>query len=402
MDKKGLDKTSRLIIDFLDGMNRSSDYCYSCPIVAFQFVSLNESDDGKLTWWTAFKPKIGELYKSCIKEFTGLAESGKISNTLIFDEPINDVYWHKSYTNSLQQWENVGFEIDKDEDHINLGSEEVKAHKSSDSTKIDKWRDVLLNKFDNSGETMWISLPHTHRRYSQIHSSVFVLFSTDIGDKSKRNRIYKKIRNFIIDYLIGLYRGKVADEVEMEMKELTKLSLNDFKLPNYYVRSPSQKNLQVIEDFENRFFDKQNSPEQYLEIYRPLINYFRDDFDGKQPFSKSYTAFAKFIDGKIVSQAQFEHFLRGRLFFLVLHIVFNYSCEKSIQKMKELYKTTEGFDTLGEINKKLRLLGVKNDLGTRKTNDQALVPKISVAEKRIIKILFNLRNENPFHRHLYD
>lgn len=77
------------------------------------------------------------------------------------------------------------------------------------------------------------------------------------------------------------------------MEELGKLALKNFKLPHYYVQAPSQKNLKVIEDFENRFYANQNAPELYLKIRRPLIDYFRvtdyfcDGFDHKEPFSDS-------------------------------------------------------------------------------------------------------------------
>ncbi len=77
------DKVAIYVKEFVDNFNKDTKH-QVYPIVAFQFVSLNSVNNGKMVWWNYLHHSIKERYESAVKEFTGKDEnSPQIKHTLI-------------------------------------------------------------------------------------------------------------------------------------------------------------------------------------------------------------------------------------------------------------------------------------------------------------------------------
>lgn len=374
---------SNVITELIHSLNNELDYCKSTPIVGFQFVSLKEEKASNLTWWNFLHPDLEYKYNKAIRDFIKRKDDGTVENTLIFNDPPDEIYWYYSYDDSLFSKNKDALKsliAEKfDEETITLGSEQALKHSSDVRPKLNYWCQTLENSLNNKGATMWISLPHSRHKNSKVYSSVFVLFSKKVDGDIRRNRIYKKIRDFVIDYLIDLYREKQAEEIGASGDFVNSLTIADFKLKKYKSKStPDIAQQELITNFENSYYRN----DSYLDTLKIRIDHLLESCKKDKRSVFSVNTAQKFFNGD-GGIDQFFNLHCGRLYFLFQYIGKNENCERSLKNTLKYYGSqTTIFSDLNAFKSCYLLYDIKRDRrnGTPQLNINLLLTKLSKAE----------------------
>lgn len=176
------------------------------PIVVFDFVSLD--NEGKLMWWTYNIEEVNEGYKKFVLDFIGTGDSKK---TLIKTEYDRDTFSYFELGNSalITDVENKTFQFAKQEDPI--GIDDNFNNTLPDREVIEAYEKLFKEKFKN-GSTIWVSLPHTDNKNRKVYSAIFTLFNYKIDNKQNQLETYRTFRDFIVTYLIELYKAPVEEQ----------------------------------------------------------------------------------------------------------------------------------------------------------------------------------------------
>jgi sigma-54-interacting transcriptional regulator len=175
-----------------------------------QFVSLDENDLSKLTWHTLSLDK--DTYTEAVLSFTGFDQkTAKIERTLVQSEYLEGPYWYRDLGDNpiipaggAPKLDDYSFE-----DYPNQG---FSTHPYENIQLTQFWFTTLQLKFANRGSTMWVSQRHSEAGMDLV-SSVFVLFNDHVLERL-RYPVAKQLRDFLINYIVSLYKEKVAKKVE--------------------------------------------------------------------------------------------------------------------------------------------------------------------------------------------
>lgn len=188
------------------------------PIVVFDFVSLD--NEGKLMWWTYNIEEVNEGYKKFVLDFIGTGDSKK---TLIKTEYDRDTFSYFELGNSalITDVENKTFQFAKQEDPI--GIDDNFNNTLPDREVIEAYEKLFKEKFKN-GSTIWVSLPHTDNKNRKVYSAIFTLFNYKIDNKQNQLETYRTFRDFIVTYLIELYKAPVEEQRRLVTRAYTSLA----------------------------------------------------------------------------------------------------------------------------------------------------------------------------------
>jgi len=407
MDPIRLENTLNKLKLFVENFNANTDFIkYS--IVAIQFVSIIDVNSKELYWWTLAKKSLANKYKNCVLNFTGLSKGDTVEKTLIFSDHWSDIYWYEKLG------ENEISIINSEEYEFSTHKDKIGIHNSIDNVPdvkicLPDWKEVLEIEFDGSGSTMWISIPHTDELDFKIFSSAFILFKNGINQTTLRNKIYKYIRDFIIDYLIELYSRKAIESIERNVEKIDSQTINSFKVKQYFPsKILSFKQEETIAVFESKFYPK-NNPQTLIQLktlYNDVLKYLLEIRKGKEmkPFGLGVEKFPKFSTSAIKIHSQFHNFLKGRLLFLSAYVVLGKNYKQSLEFLfMTLHPHRAGFSTLNEFKKRLCLAAIKNDdkNGYPQTDHSYLKNTLSEAELDFIESLFLKLQQFPYHRNIY-
>lgn len=220
----------------------------NCPIIAFQFVSLDSKDKNKLMWWSYDHKDISEKYDRIVHEFIGEKE---LERTLINCEFDSAPYWTKFLGEEgkiITCFDKSGFKFKVEPDPVGEKKTDWYNHTNSkpNNEVLDDWGNLLKKNF-GKGTAMWVSIPHNDVNERKIYSSVFCL----LNDKATHLELigaYFYIRNFITNYLIDLYKAPIEKEVEKfkidEQKRIRRATKED---PDVFISENIQKKLDEIQ-----------------------------------------------------------------------------------------------------------------------------------------------------------
>lgn len=178
------------------------------PIVVFDFVSLD--NEGKLMWWTYNIEEVNKDYKKFVLNFIGTGDSKK---TLIKTEYDRDTFLYFELGNSalITDVNSKIFQFAKQKDPI--GIDDNFNNTLPDREVIEAYEKLFKEKFEN-GSTIWVSLPHTDNKNRKVYSAIFALFNNKIDDKKNQLETYRTFRDFIVTYLIELYKAPIEKQKE--------------------------------------------------------------------------------------------------------------------------------------------------------------------------------------------
>lgn len=220
------------------------------PIVVFDFVSLDNANEGKLMWWTYNVKEVNDQYKKFVLEFIG---TGNEKKTLIKTEHDRDTYLYFELGNSdlLSNFKNKKYEFAKQEDPIGIDDNFV--NPIPDPEVIESYEKLFKKKFRN-GSSIWVSLPHTDRQDRKVYSAIFALLNNKITTKKNELDTYRSFRNFIVDYLIELYKAPLTKEISDTKQSLNALKKSNSQLlqkwiednPEFYVGTMMRQRLEQM------------------------------------------------------------------------------------------------------------------------------------------------------------
>ena len=179
------------------------------PIVVFDFVSLD--NEGKLMWWTYNIEEVNEGYKKFVLDFIGTGDSKK---TLIKTEYDRDTFSYFELGNSalITDVKSKIFKFAKLPDPI--GIDDNFNNTLPDRDVIEAYEKLFKEKFKN-GSTIWVSLPHTDNKNRKVYSAIFALLNYKIDNKQNQLETYRTFRDFIVTYLIELYKAPIENEKQI-------------------------------------------------------------------------------------------------------------------------------------------------------------------------------------------
>jgi hypothetical protein len=235
------------IKEFVNWVNANSESPLSehkIPIVAFQFVSLNKANDGKMVWWE-YVHKGADAFNNAVTELITDKATGNtiITKTLINWEYKKNVFWYEKLGNG-NIIENIpdNFSDNFNEVKDRVDNTGVEREQCSDEDKcalLLEWEDILRRKLECKGSSMWVSIPHKEiDRNTTIYSSIFCVFNKHL-QHDVRIRMYRIFRDFIINYLIEINRESKKSAINQELQQKTTENIADYK-PKYQFSSPQK------------------------------------------------------------------------------------------------------------------------------------------------------------------
>lgn len=358
------------ITKFVTDFNNNAE-CNNYPIVAFQFVSLDKVHNGKMVWWNYLHEDVNNKYLEALNEFTGKSEDDQVVYTLINWEYDKASFWDSELSNKRNT------EVIKNFTHrfLPLGEPEedksgVERHPADATEKsklVAKWEQILIKKFNKSGYTMWISLPHKDVDGATIYSSVFCLFNKIVVTEHRLS-IARQIRNFIIDYLIELYGHLYKSEIKV-LKAGS--NIDDYKfIPNFKGKLVGGEKTQIETSFEKLEAHYYNPKylHRFEQVYRDAEKRINDSYSKDKGFDQSRLKFPKTFK-KITAitfdkagENYFFQFIYGRALMLAYHIIFNQTLSCSYAILKGARKAYT--ERLGELQKMFCIEGLRGDKPT--------------------------------------
>lgn len=406
MNENSQHRIEQALVQFVTEFNSESRYS-EFPIVAFQFVSLDDVIDGKMVWWNYLHQNVVERYMEALTKFTGkVSPEGKIKNTLINWEFEDGSFMYYDFNNKDRQQIIPSFSqadfspITKNIDKS--GVEREPAIRSEKIKLLRKWKDLLGKIFCNAGSTMWVSIPHKDESGASIvYSSVFCLFNKPLLENCQLP-VARRIRNFIIDYLIDLYRyplleqKKALENTVTDFAQKRDITAADYKPKIYAIQynKPSSDKVLKVTELETHYFSSEQYLPSFLSEYTKAMNRIKETYDpGLKQFNQENKSYPKASDYIIVrnmsvlSEEQFRKFLYGRFLVLAYHVVF----EKNAHQTHDLVFDTapdwqsDKLDIADQINSRFIIYGLRNDKKTgvmyeTKSLVENIIPNISKAE----------------------
>jgi hypothetical protein len=382
------------ITKFVTDFNYSVE-CKGYPIVAFQFVSLDKVHNGKMVWWNYLHEEVSDRYLKALNDFTGKNEDDKVVYTLINWEYDKASFWDSELSNEnnsevVQNFSHTFLPLGEPEEDKS-GVERHSADPKEKSMLVAKWEEILIEKFNKSGYTMWISLPHKDVDGATIYSSVFCLFNKIVG-KEYRLSIARKIRNFIIDHLIELY----GHLYKLEIKAIKAGdNIDDYRFkPNFRGKIFKGDKTQIeshFEKLEGRYFTIEYL-DQFNQVYTAALKRMEATYQngvfvhGAQKYPKSYKPLTSITLDKSCKKHFFQ-FIYGRGLILAYHIIFNLTLSQSYSLLKNNGKKQLPIGNMGDFQKMFCIDGLHNDrydtagqLIPDNENLEELIPNLSEKE----------------------
>lgn len=240
------------IKQFVDDLNRLP-LLIDTPIVAFQFVSIDNANNGKMVWWE-YVHSGAHSYNNAV---TALITDDKTGNKILTKTLINweykkNVFWYEKLGNgniieNISQTfiDNFGAVTER------IDATGVEREQCNDDEKcvlLLEWEDILRKEFECKGSTMWVSFPHKENKNTIVYSSIFCVFNKHLKHDT-RVAVYRLFRDFIINYLIKLYSG--SEIVTTKQPTSSTEDINDYK-PNYIFSNQSRTGkFDIKQHFEN-------------------------------------------------------------------------------------------------------------------------------------------------------
>ncbi len=371
--------TEQSLIDFVSSFNNDKRY-KGFPIVAFQFVSLNSVKEGKMVWWSFLHKEIQAKYLEALNDFTGITETGNVEKTLINWEYEEHSFWYdpfgcltkdKIIKNAVTMQDFLPVISDDDKS----GSEKKKADKKEKIKLLGQWKQLLNEKFEQKGSTMWVSIPHKDNRIDVVYSSVFCLFNCPLPERHQLS-IARSIRNFIFDYIIDLYRSPLEKQVQL-LSSTTEIEKFRPKKYNY----TGKKKVDAIKKVNDHFYQQNYLDDFIREITnasdRLSKSYNTNDKKLNDPPKNIPTSYKPLHKIKTTTPKLFFQLVYGRLLFLSYLLVFDETISESYRLLTgKILDKTYIVDILGIDGLK------KDDFGTSGTSEgicdpDRIVPCIS-------------------------
>lgn len=208
------------IKEFVDTYNKANK---ANPILVFQFVSIDSATGGKLKWWSYGQKDIEKLYTKAVYKYLNIKE-GKPKRSLIIEESGDNGFLCKSLSTppkAIPTINNSYEEPSEKLDPVGIDESFSNGNKNVDGL-FDEWIAHLKIEVDG-GSSFWVSLPHTDIKGRIIRSSVFVLFQSYDPNRNKQIPVYRQLRDFIINYLVDLYKEPLKEEIRATKSELLAL-----------------------------------------------------------------------------------------------------------------------------------------------------------------------------------
>lgn len=242
-------ETGSAVKVFVDAFNNKREN-EGFPIIALQFVSLDNIVDGKMIWWNYLHKAVADKYASAVKEFTGKVEStATIKRTLINWEYEDNTYWYEELGSKkvldlpLKKICIDFSEVTKDVDQS--GVERIIPNAAEKEVLLKEWLHILTKHFNACGSTMWISLPHKDMSGDTLYSSIFCVFNKPIAKPKSRVKTGRAFRNFIIDYVIDRYKEPLQRDLATVTAKLG-ATINDYKPEKFsYTGKLKKKQIEV-------------------------------------------------------------------------------------------------------------------------------------------------------------
>ncbi|HEY4325165.1 MAG TPA: hypothetical protein VGN20_14305 [Mucilaginibacter sp.] len=330
-------ETGAAVKIFVDNFNNKKEN-KGFPIIALQFVSLDNIIEGKMIWWNYLHKAIADKYALAVKEFTGKVEStATIKRTLINWEYEDNAYWYEDLGSkkvldlSIEKIRLDFSDVTKDIDQS--GVERITPNSIEKERLLQEWLDILTKHFNASGSTMWISLPHKDMSGDTIYSSIFCVFNKSIVATKSRVKTGRVFRNFIIDYVIDRYKEPLQRELATVTAELD-ANINDYK-PEKFSYTGKLKRTRLNANC-SRLFQSQNLP-ALIEQRNYALGYLlkdRTSIPGDE--KKAEPAFDDFVPFHKITpfdKTGFKKLIYGRLLLLAFFVVKEKSLDNSIVEL---------------------------------------------------------------------
>jgi len=237
------------IESFVDAFNKANT---TNPILVFQFVSIDSASEGTLMWWSYDHSDVKDKYKNAVDGFLNI-KNGKPQRSLIIEESGDYGFFYKAINGtSIISTTTKNYKAEKIPDPVGIDEFFSNGNKNVD-VLFDEWI-VELKKQFSGGSAFWISLPHKDNIDRIIRSSVFVLFKSVESNRNKQLTIYRQLRDFIINYLIELYKAPLTEEIIKTQKTLAAFKKSNSDLlqkwiegnPEFYVGDMMRQRLEQM------------------------------------------------------------------------------------------------------------------------------------------------------------
>ncbi len=210
-----------------------------------QFVSIDDNDVDRLVWRSMSVDAIP--YKNATIDFTGYNHAEQtISKTLVLSDYLQGPYWYddlgSSKIDSATKNEENRYQF---EDHPHERLRQTDSGAQDYSQLLQSWKACLKRAFGPRGATMWVSQPHAETNNRKIVSSVFVVFNESITETLMRFGASKRMRDFIIGYLIETYKDVIVSQFRIIEQEFAKILSHESR--NVYVGPQISRQLKSFE-----------------------------------------------------------------------------------------------------------------------------------------------------------
>jgi hypothetical protein len=209
-------------------------------IHTFQFVSIDKTNEENLIWCMLSNDKV--TYKKAVNKFIGIEEGGstKLKRTLIYNENPNGNPWYSTLGSGLIDCKLKEYEYDQyvekvepENEHVNIPPPGYSHGDIEDLKKY--WETCIGEAFNHKGAIIWVSQKHTNIEGNTIISSIFALFNKQLDDLTI-SLISSEFKNFIIDYIIDVYKQRAIKLYETKEDEFLSL-LEKIRVEDYLSNS---------------------------------------------------------------------------------------------------------------------------------------------------------------------
>lgn len=205
----------------------------SCKLLILQLVTVENIDDIPHFVWVTLSSsnQSSQSFYNAMSTFTLYKDqNGSIKRTLLFDDLDDCPYWYRD-------WETPFY------DHCDLNGDEIlvdhkkskydnilKSDKSIETSdlrkltekKLENWLDCLKVNYGGKCSTMWVTQKHSLPKGESFVSSGFCVFSNFVSDEKARYSISKRIKEYIIDYLLETYSRIINERQIIYSNNFTK------------------------------------------------------------------------------------------------------------------------------------------------------------------------------------
>lgn len=206
-------------------VQRLNQYLQPNYVHTFQFVSIDESRLNQLIWRTL---SLGSAaFHVATVTFTEYDEgTNTIRRSLVRHEFLNGPFWYRHLgPDQILNGPSSDVPAYEFQDQQNASLLDQSSAEPDVLSLLTAWHTCLLDALGPHGSTMWVSQPHSDRDDEKIVSSVFAVFNGPLTGHQTRYGVARHLRDFIIDYLVGVYRDRVESQYKILERDYDSLLL---------------------------------------------------------------------------------------------------------------------------------------------------------------------------------